>query len=52
VKGLWDCRSGATAIEYGLIIAIIGMMLAGAATAIGTAASAKLDSVNTAVAGA
>lgn len=40
-------ESGATAIEYGLIAALIAVVIIGALTSIGTSLSAKLSSVST-----
>lgn len=39
-------ESGATAIEYGLIAALISVVIIGAVTAIGTNLSAKFNSVS------
>lgn len=38
-------ESGATAIEYALIAALIGVVVIGAVTAIGTKASAKFQMI-------
>ena len=40
-------ESGATAIEYGLIAALISVVIIGAATAVGTALSTTFNSVAT-----
>ncbi|MDE2183924.1 MAG: Flp family type IVb pilin [Alphaproteobacteria bacterium] len=40
-------QSGATAIEYGLIAALIAVVIIGALTAVGTSLSATLNSVAT-----
>lgn len=45
-------ESGATAIEYGLIAALIAVAIIGAATALGGQISAKFTEVGTAVQGA
>jgi len=42
-------ESGATAVEYGLIIALIAAVILGAVTALGTTLSAKFDSFATAI---
>jgi pilus assembly protein Flp/PilA len=42
-------ESGATAIEYGLIAALIAVVIIGAVTALGTTLSAKFDGIATAV---
>ena len=44
-------ESGATAIEYGLIAALIAAVLITALTAIGSSLNVKFDSISTAVAG-
>jgi pilus assembly protein Flp/PilA len=44
-------ESGATAIEYGLIAALIAAVLITALTAIGTNLNTKFTSIGTAVAG-
>lgn len=41
--------SGATAIEYGLIAALIAVVVIGAVTAVGTNLSAKFNNIATAV---
>jgi pilus assembly protein Flp/PilA len=43
-------ESGATAIEYGLIAALIAAVIIGAVTAIGTNLNTKFDSISTSVA--
>ena len=45
-------ESGATAIEYGLIAALIGVAIIGAVTNFGSANQAVYDQVTTAVDGA
>lgn len=45
-------ENGATAIEYGLIAALIAVVIIGALTALGSSISAKFSTVETAVAGA
>ena len=45
-------ESGATAIEYGLIAALIAAVLITALTAIGSNLNVKFDSISNAVAGA
>jgi pilus assembly protein Flp/PilA len=44
-------ESGATAIEYGLIAALIAAVLIGTLTAVGTSLNTKFDAIKTAVAG-
>lgn len=45
-------ESGATAVEYGLIAALIGVVIIAGATALGTALNDKFTSVSTTVAAA
>ena len=42
-------ESGATAIEYGLIAALIACVIIGGATAVGTSLSAKFRAISTTV---
>ena len=42
-------ESGATAIEYGLIAALIAVVIIGALTALGTSLTAKFNAVATAM---
>lgn len=42
-------ESGATAIEYGLIAALIAVVIIGALTALGTSLTAKFEEVSTAL---
>jgi pilus assembly protein Flp/PilA len=42
-------NSGATAIEYGLIAGLIGVVIIGALTTVGTKVSAKFQAVGTAL---
>ena len=51
-KKLAGDRSGATAIEYGLIAALIAIAIAGAATNVGGALKTKFNSVSTTLGGA
>ena len=45
-------ESGATAVEYGLIAALIGVVLIAGAGALGNALNAKFNTISTTVAGA
>ncbi|MDD9876329.1 MAG: Flp family type IVb pilin [Magnetovibrio sp.] len=36
IRDIWNDRAGATAIEYMLIVALIGLVIIGAITLIGT----------------
>jgi pilus assembly protein Flp/PilA len=42
-------ESGATAIEYGLIVALIAVVIIGAVTTVGTALSTKFNTVATSI---
>ena len=44
-------ESGATAIEYGLIAALIAVVIIGAVTALGSTISAKFEEVTTGMGG-
>ena len=45
-------EEGATAVEYGLMVALIAVVIIGAVTTLGTNLSSKFSSVATSVAGA
>lgn len=45
MQNFFSNESGATAIEYGLIAALIAVAIIGAVTALGTNASATFDKV-------
>ena len=49
LKQFVKCESGATAIEYALIAALIAVVIIGALTSLGNNASSKLTSVATAI---
>lgn len=50
VTRLMKDESGATAIEYGLIAALIAAVLIGALTAVGSNLNSKFESISTSVA--
>ena len=52
IRKLRRNESGVTAIEYGLIAALIAVVLIGALTTLGTSLSTKFNAVATAVSGA
>ncbi|HZL01177.1 MAG TPA: Flp family type IVb pilin [Caulobacteraceae bacterium] len=52
VKGFMQDDSGATAIEYGLIVALIAVVIISAVTLVGTTLSTKFGAVSTAITGA
>ena len=47
VKRFMQAESGATAIEYGLIVALIAVFIIGAVTAVGTSLSSQFNVVAT-----
>jgi pilus assembly protein Flp/PilA len=51
LKKIRDNKSGATAIEYGLIAALIAVVIITAAGALGSKVSEKFDQVTTAMDG-
>jgi pilus assembly protein Flp/PilA len=51
VRNFWNDESGATAIEYGIIAALIAVAIIGAVTAVGTQLSATFTSVKNGLAG-
>jgi pilus assembly protein Flp/PilA len=49
IKNFLRDESGATAIEYGLIAALIAVVIIGAVTAVGTSLNTTFTNVSTAV---
>ena len=49
IKNFLRNESGATAIEYGLIAALIAVVIIGAVTAVGTSLNTTFSSVSTAL---
>ncbi len=49
VSRFMNDESGATAIEYGLIAALIAVVIITAVTALGTTLSAKFNSISTSI---
>ena len=47
IRNLWRNNSGATAIEYGLLAALIAVFIIGAMTAVGTSLKTTFTSVST-----
>ncbi len=45
-------ESGAAAVEYGLLVALIAVVIIGAVTTLGTTLSAKFNSVSTSISAA
>ena len=45
-KSLWDDESGATAIEYGLLAALIAVVIIGAVGVLGRTLNSTFESVN------
>ncbi len=52
IRNFFKEESGATAVEYGLLVALIGVVIIGAVTALGTTLATKFNAVSTAVSGA
>jgi pilus assembly protein Flp/PilA len=52
IRRLWSDEEGATAVEYGLIVALIAAVIIISVTTLGVNISAVFNSVATAVAGA
>lgn len=50
IKRIRENEAGATAIEYGLIAALISVVLIGALTSLGTTLSSKFNTIRVAVA--
>ena len=48
---VWRCESGATAIEYGLIVALIFVAIVAGFTALGKSNNANFTKVSSAIAG-
>lgn len=51
MKNLWNDESGATMVEYALMVALIAVVCIAAVTVIGTSAKAKFNSAATALGG-
>ena len=49
LKSFMEDESGSTAIEYGLLAALIGVVVIGAVTAVGTNLRGKFDTISNAV---
>jgi pilus assembly protein Flp/PilA len=49
MKRFWNDESGATAVEYGLMVALIAVVIILAVTGIGTALKGKFEAVEAAV---
>ena len=52
VKRFLKNESGATAVEYGLIAALIGVVIIAGATSLGTALNTKFSNIGTSVSNA
>ena len=52
LRNLLKSKNGATAIEYGLIAALIGVVIISSVTALGTSIKAKFTTISTAIAAA
>ena len=49
INAFWKEEDGVTAIEYGLIAALIAVVLIAGATLVGTSLNAKFNTIGTAV---
>jgi pilus assembly protein Flp/PilA len=49
IKQLWNDESGATAVEYGIMVALIAAVIIGTVTAIGTKLNTSFKKVETAL---
>jgi pilus assembly protein Flp/PilA len=45
IKNLWNDESGATAVEYGLMVALIAVAIIGAVTLLGGNLTSRFNSV-------
>jgi pilus assembly protein Flp/PilA len=52
MKRFWNDESGATAVEYGLMVALIAVVIIVAVRALGTATSTKFNEASNAIGGA
>lgn len=50
-KSLWEDRRGVTAIEYGMIAALIAAVVVAGVTSLGTTVSTKFTGLNTSLGG-
>jgi pilus assembly protein Flp/PilA len=51
IKNFFKDESGATAVEYGLMVALIAVVIIGAVTALGTAVNGKFQEAASTIAG-
>jgi pilus assembly protein Flp/PilA len=49
IKNFFKDESGATAVEYGLMVALIAVVIVAAVTALGTSVNSKFNEAATAV---
>jgi pilus assembly protein Flp/PilA len=49
IKNFFKDESGASAVEYGLLVALIAVVIVGAVTTLGSNLSTKFDSVATTI---
>ena len=52
LRNLVQDESGASAVEYGLLVALIAVVIIGAVTTLGTTISGMFDRVTTSISGA
>lgn len=51
MKRFWNDESGATAVEYALMVALIAVVIIGAVTLLGQSAATKFNEAEAAVSG-
>jgi pilus assembly protein Flp/PilA len=51
IKRLWSEESGISAVEYALLLALVGVGIAGAATLLGTQVATNITNATTALSG-
>ena len=51
IKNFFNDECGATAVEYGLMVALIAVVIIGAVTALGTGVSTKFQSAANTISG-
>jgi pilus assembly protein Flp/PilA len=52
IRNFFKDESGASAVEYGLLVALIAVAIIGAVTSLGTTLATKFNAVSTAVSAA
>ena len=52
IKNFFKDESGASAVEYGLLVSLIAVVIVGAVTLLGTTLKTKFEAANTGIGGA